>query len=118
MRKLATASIVVVAFIELALAWGALVQWGSMSGAVLNLSPTATQVTNALAVNLGFMQLLLATALLSALVYSSRNTVRVLLMMVIGLGIAAGFTLSPWFFAIQAVPALFAWVLVRMTSPA
>ncbi|MEO0850541.1 MAG: hypothetical protein AAFY04_03925 [Pseudomonadota bacterium] len=118
MRKFATGSIVVVALLEWALAWLAMASWQNQGASLIGFGPSDALTATTPALNIGFMHFLLGAALLAALVYSSRNTVRVLLMMTIATGVMAGFTLAPIFFAVQAAPAFVSWVLVRMTSPA
>lgn len=118
MRTLATFSIVIVALLHGGFAWLEMVAWTQDLGMkIFNMTPAQAEASKVLALNQGFYNLMLAAALLSALVYTSRNTVRVLLMLIIAVGIFGALTVSPTIFVVQALPAMVSWGLVRMTAP-
>ena len=116
MRLLSNIAIIVVALLHIGFAWLEMVAWTQDFGMkTFDMSPEEAATTAQLALNQGFYNLMLAVALLFALVYKTRNTVRVLLIIIVAVGIFGGFTVSPTIWAVQAAPAIIAWALVRVT---
>jgi len=114
MRLLSTLSIILVAFLHIGFAWLEMVAWTQPLGMrIFQMTPDEALITRTLALNQGFYNLMFAGGLLFALSYRGRNTIRVLLIMIVAVGIFGGLTVSPRIFALQAAPALFAWALTR-----
>ncbi len=115
MRLLGTLMIVVVALLHIGFAWLEMIAWTKPIGlSVFDMTAEEAAISAQLALNQGFYNLMLAVALLSCLFYSSRNTARVILMIIIAVGIFGGLTVSPKIYLLQALPALIAWILVRV----
>lgn len=112
MRLLSTAAIILVALLHCGFAYLEMVAWTEPLGMrIFNMNASEASLTAPLALNQGFYNLMLAVALLSALFYKTRNTIRVLLVMIIAVGIFGGLTVSPTIWAVQAAPAVMAWAL-------
>ncbi len=116
MRTLSSLAIIVVALLHCGFAYLEMVAWTQEFGLrTFNMTQEEAALTAPLALNQGFYNLMLAIALLSALFYRTRNTIRVLLVIIIAVGIFGGLTISPKIWVLQAAPAIIAWLLTRVT---